>query len=436
MLQSQLLTLSAILAPFLPDLSLLGGVLGRVVYPPMAAPRLDEIPVCDLFETALLLAIYIDILVYSLYQSAMFAVKRALKLNNSEATLMSKHAGFRRVIYNMGISLRTQMYGEAKSSDAKVIAGIKKVLTNHVKKRQKFTWMNELSSKVYQSALQDLQTAFIRYRQGLAKHPTFVSKKDGQSFTVYDGNGKVVVGAGSKIKIPTLGTFSLYEPLVEGYATQTFTVSREGSRWYVSFCVDAGRLLVNQSLGAVGIDVGVKAFATLSDEQVFDAPKPLKQAKTKLAQLQRKASRQVKGSGSQRKTYDKIRWLHARVSSIRRDFLHKLTTYLAKTFKTIKVEDLNVSGMMANHKLAGAIADLGFYEFKRQLMYKCQMYGANLVLVNQWFPSSKTCSNCGNIQLMPLSERVYSCCNCGMVKDRDLNASLNILRWEPQALRG
>ena len=190
------------------------------------------------------------------------------------------------------------------------------------------------------------------------------------------------------------------------------------------------------SENAVGIDVGIKAFATLSTSETFDAPKPLKQAKTKLAQLQRKASRQVKGSANQRKTYDKVRRLHARIASIRKDFLHKLTTYLAKTFKTIKIEDLNVSGMLANHKLAGAISDLGFYEFRRQLGYKSLMYGSTLVLVNQWFPSSKTCSSCGHVQPMPLSERMYSCMKCGMQIDRDLNASLNILNWEPTACGG
>lgn len=158
----------------------------------------------------------------------MFAIKRALKLNNAEATLMIKHAGFRRVVYNMGLSLRMQLYGgEFKCSDAKVIAGVRKVLTNHVKKRPEFAWMNELSSKVYQSALQDLQTAFIRYRKRLAEHPVFASRKDGQSFTVYDGNGKVCIPAGYTLKIPTLGTFRLYEPLAERYITQTFTVSKD-----------------------------------------------------------------------------------------------------------------------------------------------------------------------------------------------------------------
>ena len=343
------------------------------------------------------------------------------------------------------------MYSESKFTDAKVIAGIKKVLTNHVKKRPEFAWMNQLSSKVYQSALQDLQSAFTRYRKGLARHPVFASRKDGQSFTVYDGNGKILISAGSTIKIPTVGTFRLHEPLTEAYVTQTFTVSRSGNRWYAQTAVDAERTPVKHVKDAVGIDVGVKAFATLSNSEVFDATLPLKQAKTRrvtrplgtegdnarrLALLQRKASKQVKGSANQRKTYDKIRCLHAHVSSIRKDFLHKLTTYLAHTFKVIKIEDLNILGMLANHKLAGAIAELGFYEFKRQLIYKCQMYGSRLVRVNQWFPSTKMCSDCSYLQPIPLSERVYSCSICGMVKDRDFNASLNILNWEPTACGG
>ena len=215
--------------------------------------------------------------------------------------------------------------------------------------------------------------------------------------------------------------------------SQTFTILKEGSRWFVSFCVDAERLPVQQSESSVGIDVGINSFATLSNQQVFDAPKPLKQAKTKLVTLQRQASKQVRGSQNQRKTYNKISRLHARIARIRLDFLHKLTTYLAQTFKLIKIENLKVQGMMANHKLAGAISDLGFYELKRELDYKCQMYGATLVLVYQWFPSSKTCSNCGNKKDMPLSVRIFDCPACGISLDRDLNASLNILNWEPSA---
>jgi IS605 OrfB family transposase len=264
----------------------------------------------------------------------MFAIKRALKLNNREATWLAKHAGFRRVVFNMGLGLRTQMYGESKLSDSKVINEIKKVLTNHVKKQPQFNWMNQLSSRVYQNALIDLKDAFNRYRSGSSGHPRFNRRRDGQSFTVDSSNGKVLLAAGNTIKIPTLGTF--------------------------------GRI-------------------------------------------------------------------HARISAIRQDFLHKLTNYLAKNFQGILIEDLNVKGMMANHKLAGAISDLGFYEFKRQLEYKCQMYGASLVLVDQWFPSSKLCSNCGHKQDMPLNLRTYDCPVCGNSIDRDLNASLNILNWEPSA---
>ncbi|MEG3833656.1 MULTISPECIES: RNA-guided endonuclease TnpB family protein [unclassified Microcoleus] len=363
----------------------------------------------------------------------MFAVKRALKLNNKEATLMAKHAGFRRVVFNFGLSLRTQMYSEGKFTDSKVLNEVKKVLTNHVKKTSEFAWMNQLSSRVYQNALIDLKDAFSRYRSGKAGHPKFASRRDGQSFTVDSSNGKLLLVAGSTIKIPTLGTFRLFEPLECGFISQTFTVSKEGNRWFVSFCVDAERLPGGQSEGSVGIDVGIKYAATLSTQQSFDAPKPLKQAKTKLATLQRQASKQVKGSRNQRKTYNKISQIHARVARIRLDFLHKLTTYLAKTFKLIKIENLNVQGMMANHKLAGAISDLGFYEFKRQLDYKCLMYGASLVLVDQWFPSTKTCSNCGTKKDMPLSVRTFDCPTCGISLERDFNASLNILNWEPSA---
>jgi putative transposase len=337
----------------------------------------------------------------------MFAIKRALKLNNREATLMAKHAGFRRVVFS-GLSLRTQMYGRVKLSDSKVINELKKVLTNHVKKQPGFAWMNQLSSRVYQNALIDLKDAFNRYRSGKSPHPTFASRRDGQSFTVDSSSPLVVQNAGNTIKIPTVGTFQGHEPLECGFVSQTFTISKEGSRWFVSFCVDAERLPVQQLQKSVGRDLGIRAFATLreaegSNNQVFDAPKPLKQAKTKLAILQRKASRQVKGSKNQRQTYNKISRIHSGISGIRKELLQKLTTPTVKNFKLIKIGDLNVKGMMANHKLSLAISDLRFYEVRRQLEYKCKMYGANLVLVDRWFPSSLTCSNCGSKQDMPPS---------------------------------
>ncbi len=244
----------------------------------------------------------------------MFAIKRSLKLNNNEATLMAKHEGWRRVVFNFGLSLRAQMYSDGKLSDSKAIAEVKKVLTNHVKKQPELAWMNQLSSRVYQNALIDLKNAFSRYRSRKAGHPKFASRRNGQSFTVDSSNGKVLLSAGKTIKIPTLGTFRLYEALECGYVSQTFTISKGGSRWFISSCVDAERLPVQQSKSSVGIDVGIKSFAMVSNQQVFDAPKPLiASAKTKLAILQRQTSRQVKGYNNQRKTYNKISRLHVQI---------------------------------------------------------------------------------------------------------------------------
>jgi putative transposase len=319
----------------------------------------------------------------------MFAIKRALKLNNREATLRAKHAGLRRVVFNRGLSLQTQDVWPRQAFRLERDE-LKKVLTNHVKKQPGFAWMNQVSSRVYQNALIDLKDAFNRYRSSKWAHPTFASRRDGQSFTVDSSNPLVVLNAGNRIKIPTVGTFQGHEPLECGLVSQTFTLSKEGSRWFVSFCVDAERKEVQQTQESVGIDLGIKAFATMSKNQVFEALKPLKQAKTKLA-IQRQASKQVKGSKNQRQTYNKMTRIHSRISGIRKDLLHKLTTPTVKNFKLIKIEDLKVKGMMANHKLGLAISDLGFYEFRRQLEYKCKMYGASLVLVDRWFPSSLTC---------------------------------------------
>jgi putative transposase len=356
----------------------------------------------------------------------MFAITRSLKLNNREATLMAKHAGLRRVVFNMGLSLQARMYGRVKLSDSKVINELKKVLTNHVKKQPGFAWMNQLSSRVYQKALIDLKDAFNRYRSSLSGYPTFVSGRDGQSFTVDSSNRKVVLNAGNTIKIPTVGTLPGHEPRECCLVSHTFTLSKEGSRWFVSFCVDAERLEVQQTQESVGIDLGIKAFTTMSNNQVVETPKPLKQAKNKLAILQLQALKRVKGSKNQRQAYNKITRIHSRISGIRKELLHNLTSPTVKSLKVIKMGDLNVKGLMANHKLGFAIFNLGFDEFRRQLEYKCKMYGASLVLVDKWFPSSLTCSNCGNKQDIHARIRTYDCPSCGMSIDRDLNACLNI----------
>jgi putative transposase len=366
----------------------------------------------------------------------MYAIKRELKLNNKQCTLMAQHAGYSRLVYNYGLSLYSQLdHNEFKGGVTKKIGAIKKVLTNYTSKQPEFTWMKKLSSKVYQSALKALQIALGRFFQGLGKYPVFKRKKDSNSFTVYDGNGVVVLAAGNKIKIPTLGTFTCYESLDARYVTQTFTISKKGDRWFVAFSVNAEPIppLFHEKT-KVGIDLGVKCFATLSDGTTYDAPKPLKKAKTKLGKLQwRNRNRQlgnrrqgISKSKNAAKYYIELANQHAHIANQRKDFLHKTTTEISRTYATIRIEDLNVSGMIANHKLSAAISDLGFYEFRRHLVYKQAHYGTKVEIIDRWFPSSKTCSHCGQIQPMPLRERVFDCQQCGIQIDRDLNSSINL----------
>jgi putative transposase len=269
----------------------------------------------------------------------------------------------------------------------------------------------------------------------LEKYPVFKRKKDKNSFTVYSGNGVVLLEAGKKIKIPTVGTFTSYEPLDARYVTQTFTISRKGDKWFVAFSVNAEWIpLLFHEKTKVGIDLGVKCFATLSDGLTYEAPKPMKKAKTKLGKLQWRNRNKHLGNRRQgvfksknaARYYIKLANLHTRIAFQRQDFLQKTTTEISKKYATIRIEDLNVSGMIANHKLSAAISDLGFYEFRRQLVYKQARYGTHVELVDRWYPSSKTCSHCGHIQSMPLNERVFDCQRCGFRIDRDLNASINL----------
>ncbi|NEO03324.1 MAG: IS200/IS605 family element transposase accessory protein TnpB [Moorea sp. SIO3I7] len=176
----------------------------------------------------------------------------------------------------------------------------------------------------------------------------------------------------------------------------------------------------------VGVDFGIKTLAVLSSGVEFKGLKPYRNAQRKLSRVQRKLSKKVRGSQNYSKTKLEVQKLHRRVADMRKDYLHKMTTYIAKNHSVVVIEDLNVSGMMANHKLAKVIGDNGLYEARRQLQYKCERYGAKLVVADRFFPSSQLCSSCGNKQPMPLSERIYDCGCCGNKIDRVGHASLNL----------
>lgn len=180
----------------------------------------------------------------------------------------------------------------------------------------------------------------------------------------------------------------------------------------------------------MGVDIGIKELAVCSNGKVFKNPKAYRLMSKRMKRLQRSVSRKPKGSNNRKKAVSQLAKLHAKIANSRKDAIHKLTTDLAKNHSIIKIEDLSIKAFLKNHRLAGAIADCGMYEFRRQLEYKTEKFSSQLVLVDRMFPSSQICSNCGNHrQKMPLKERVYVCPECGHTEDRDLNAAKNIERW-------
>ena len=182
-------------------------------------------------------------------------------------------------------------------------------------------------------------------------------------------------------------------------------------------------------LAIVGVDLGIKTLATCSDSEVFENPKALGKNLKRLKKLGRLVSRKKKGSKNRRKAADRLSKFHKKISDIRKDTIHKITSHLTKTKSMVVIEDLNVSGMMKNHCLARAISDVGFYELRRQLEYKGGWYGCQVVVADRFFPSSKTCCECGVIKTdLSLSDRVYVC-PCGNEIDRDLNAAINLERY-------
>ena len=208
------------------------------------------------------------------------------------------------------------------------------------------------------------------------------------------------------------------------------TVSRRAGRWYASLTVERKDREAQRTPkgGAVGIDLGIKTLATLSDGTIIANPHCLAASERRLKRAQKALSRKAMGSNRRAKARAKVARLHARVANQRGDAMHKATTWLAETYSEISIEDLNVAGMVKNHHLAKAVSDAAFAEFRRQLEYKTARTGARLHVIDRWYPSSKTCSKCGAVKAkLSLNERVYTCDGCGLVMDRDLNAAVNIL---------
>ena len=307
-------------------------------------------------------------------------------------------------------------------------------------------WIKEVSSKSVKKSIEDGYTAFTKFFKHQSSFPKFKKKdkSDVKMYFVKTDAKSTIWCERHRIKIPTLGWMKLkekgYIPTTkDGYVIKSGTVSKKADRYYVSVLVEISDTnIVNNNNDGIGIDLGLKDFAIISNGRTYkniNKSRKVKKLEKQLRREQRCLSRQYeylkKGESTQRANIQKqklkVQKLHHRLDNIRTDYINKTIAEIVKTKPSyIMIEDLNVSGMMKNRHLSKAVASQKFYEFKTKLKGKCDDNNIELRIVDRWFPSSKLCHCCGSIKKdLKLSDRIYKC-NCGYVEDRDLNASLNL----------
>lgn len=373
-----------------------------------------------------------------------------LSPNDNQATYFARACGVARLAYNWALSQWQSQYQEDKAyRDRCKALGVdidKDKLNNHSQgklrrklnaiKRDQYPFMLEVTKCAPQLAIMQLGDAYKRFFRGESKYPKFRKKGVNDRFSL--SNDQFAI-KDKKIRIPNLGWVKMRESLRFDGKILSAKIFSRGGKWFASIAVqliDTPKLS-KRTGKSVGIDLGITDLLTLSDGTKIKSPKPLKRYLKKLRRLNKALSRKQKGSHNRDKAKTKLSRLHYKIRCIRQDALHKLTTALVTEFDVLAIENLNTKGMMKNRKLSRAISDLGFYEFKRQLVYKANDKGKTVKALNRWFPSSKTCSNCNHVlakEDLALSVRVWDCPNCLQTNDRDINASINILRHADKVL--
>ena len=375
------------------------------------------------------------------------AVKVALDPTPAQERLMLSHAGAARFAFNAGLAHVKAALEVGEKLDWSFYS------LQHWRNANKDTlavsadgvpWWRENSKEAANSGLRALASALSNWsksRKGKRKgrrvgFPKFKSKdRETPRFsysTSGPGTGALIKGDPKALWLPRIGRVHCMENVtarVDGVRVIRMTISRRAGRWYAALTVERDDQTMKQAPkgGAVGIDLGVKQLATLSDGTVIPNPRAL-DARLKALRKARKAlSRKTMGSARRGKAKERVARLYARVTDARMDAINKATTMIAHTYSVVCIEDLNVAGMMKNRHLARSVSDASLGEFRRQLEYKTARTGASLRVVDRWYPSSKTCSNCGTVKAkLSLTERTYKCEHCGLVMDRDLNAAINI----------
>ena len=358
----------------------------------------------------------------------LIAHKIALAPNNVQATYFARAAGTARFAYNWALAEWQRQY-EACKTDTALPKPSQMALRRQLNgiKGEQFPWMLEVTKNAPQMAIIQLGAAFKNFFAGRTKYPKFRKKGLHDRFSLTNDQFSI---DGSRIRIPHLGWVRMRETLRFTGKIMSATVSRVADKWFVSITVDTpddSHLPKAENQGAVGVDLGVSALATLSTGEIVTGPKAHKALLSRLQRLSRGLSRKVKGSENRKQAKLKLARLHARIGNVRSDGLHQLTTELTRRFHTIGIEHLNVRGMVKNRHLSRAVSDMGFFEFRRQLDYKAAQRGGMIVVADRWYPSSKTCSACGHrLETLSLSVRDWTCPECGSVHDRDVNAAINL----------
>jgi putative transposase len=346
---------------------------------------------------------------------------------DEQESLLRRTMGCVRLVYNKALAARTQAWYER--SERVDYVQTSSMLTSW-KQELHLDFLNEVSSVPLQQGLRHLQKAFTNFWSGRAKYPNFKKKHHGGSAEFTKAafrwkDGQVFLAKCSQA-LPI--RWSRQIPACCSPSTITVKLDARG-RWFVCLLVDDHTVKPLPSTNkSIGLDVGVTSLIATSDGDKIANPKHFKRLHKKLRRVQKALSRKQKGSNNRHKARLKVAALHGQITDGRKDFLHKLTTQLVRENQTIVVEDLAIKNMVKNSKLAKSISDASWGEMTRQLEYKCQWYGRELVKIDRWFPSSKRCGNCGHIvDKMPLNIREWECPKCGMNHDRDINASKNIL---------